>query len=226
MPAARTRAESLRLKLEEDILARRFIPGEKLDEEALGERFGLSRTPVREALKALTSGGLVEIRPHQGAFVATLTARAIVEMVETMAVLERACAAAAARRHTLADRSTILKAQEACEAASSVADPKVFYKANVVFHETIYRSSQNAFLALQARSLRQRLEPYRRQIASHPGMIERSNVEHRRIIAAVFAMDESAADAAMTNHLTALQDTIASMIEPTPPRRVLANRRG
>src|SRR4051794_37742517 len=88
LPAAQTRTESLRLKLEEEILGGRMKPGQKLDEEELAARFGMSRTPVREALKAIAASGLIEIRPHQGAYIAVLSARGIIEMVELMAVLE------------------------------------------------------------------------------------------------------------------------------------------
>lgn len=213
MPAARTRTESLRLKLEEEILTRALRPGSKLDEEELAERFGLSRTPVREALKALTSSGLVEIRPHQGAFVAVLTPRVIIEMVEMMSVLEVSCAEMAARRHSAADRENLTRAQNLCESPQSMKDPGSFYAANIGFHEAIYHASGNVFLATQTQALRQRLEPYRRQIAYHPGLIEKANREHRLIVEAILAMNETAAGQAMRSHLGALKDTIATMIE-------------
>ena len=223
LPAARTRTESLRLKLEDEILTRRIGPGQKLDEEELARRFGLSRTPVREALKAMTSSGLVETRPHQGVFVAVLTGRLIAEMTETMAALETICAELAARRHTIGDRTRILTAQEACEQTASRGDPGAFYTANVAFHEAIYRASGNEFLGHQTRSLRQRLEPYRRRVSYHPGLIAKSNGEHRRIVAAIFAMDEAAANQAMRQHLEALRDTIATLVDPeaagVPARR-------
>ncbi|WP_446721004.1 GntR family transcriptional regulator [Methylobacterium sp. 092160098-2] len=66
MPTARTRTEALRFRLKQDILARRVLPGQKKLEEDIAAWFGLSRTPVREDLKALTASGLIEIRPHQG----------------------------------------------------------------------------------------------------------------------------------------------------------------
>jgi DNA-binding GntR family transcriptional regulator len=213
MPAARTRAESLRLKLEEEILSRRMLPGQKLDEEELAARFGLSRTPVREALKALTSTGLIELRAHQGAYVAKLTPRSIIEMVEFMSMLEVNCARLAARRHSAADRNAIQQAQNHCERAVRAADPRAFYAANIAFHEAIYRASRNEFLAGQAQALRQRLEPYRRQIVFHHGLIERSVREHGDIVDAILAMKEEQAGIAMRRHLGALQDSIASMVE-------------
>lgn len=213
MPAARTRTESLRLKLEEEILTRTLPPGSKLDEEGIAARFGLSRTPVREALNALTSSGLVEIRPHQGAFVAVLTPRVIIEMVEMMTVLEVSCAEMAARRHSARDRENLLKAQKMCEDPRSLKDPVGFYAANIRFHEAVYHASGNEFLAAQTQALRQRLEPYRRQIAYHPGLIEKANREHGLIVEAILSMNETAAGQAMRSHLGALKDTIATLIE-------------
>lgn len=218
MPAAKTRAESLRLLLEGEILTHRARPGQKLDEEALATRFGLSRTPVREALKGLASNGLVELRPYQGAFVAQLTPILIIEMIEVMSVIEAACAKLAAKRHTVDDRQAILSAQAQCEEASVTINPIKFFALNALFHDCIYQASHNNFLQTQARTLTQRLEPYRRQISYHPGLIEKSNREHRKIIDAIFSMREADAESAMQDHLTALKDNISFVISaPTTP---------
>lgn len=218
LPAARTRTEALRLRLEQDILARRVGPGEKLDEEDIAARFGLSRTPVREALKALTASGLIEIRPHQGAFVAKPTPRAIAEMVELMAVMETACAELAAKRHSADDRNRIVRAQAACRQAAGRDDGMRFYAANIVFHDAIYAASQNGFMAEQAQALRQRLEPYRRQISFHPGLMEKSIREHDLVVEAILAMDCGAAGVAMRGHLEDLRDSITVMMwQPSGP---------
>src|SRR3954454_14099479 len=150
LPAAQTRTESLRLKLEEEILGGRMKPGQKLDEEDLATRFGMSRTPVREALKAIAASGLIEIRPHQGAHVAILSPRVIIEMVEMMVVLEVTCAGFAARRLSSDDRATIEKSLGRCEAAAEKADARGFYRANIAFHEAIYAAGGNEFIACQA----------------------------------------------------------------------------
>ncbi len=213
MPAAATRTEQLRLKLEAEILAGNLRPGEKLDEETIARRFGLSRTPVREAFKALASSGLVEVRPHQGAYVSALTLKNIIEMFEVMIVLESACAELAARRLTLADQRAIRSAQALCDAARDKQSPSDFYQANAKLHEAIYRASHNEFLKSQTLSIRQRLEPYRRQITYHPGLIEKSNEEHKQVVAAIFEMDADAAAQAMRVHLANLRDNVSAMVE-------------
>ncbi len=217
MPAARTRTESLRLQLEQDILGGRLRPGQKLDEEELAARYGLSRTPVREAIKALSSTGLLEVRQHQGAYVATLTLQSIAEMLEVMAVLEVGCAELAARRHTMEDRIAIGTAQKQCESALQPLQPAEFYAANVRFHDAIYSAAHNDFLRQQARALRVRLEPYRRHITYHEGQIQKSNVEHAAIIEAIFSMNADRARAAMREHISALASDIASLVAMVQP---------
>ena len=94
---AANRAHSIRAALEREIVSGVLEPGAKLEQESLAERFGVSRTPVREALKLLASGGLVEIKPNKGACVVQLTVVGLAEMFETMAFLEAACAARSSR---------------------------------------------------------------------------------------------------------------------------------
>jgi DNA-binding GntR family transcriptional regulator len=211
MPAARTRTESLRLQLEQDILSGKLVPGQKLDEEEVAARFGLSRTPVREAIKALSSTGLLEVRQHQGAYVAKLSLQSIAEMLEFMAVIEVACAELAARRHTADDRVAIAAAQKECEAALEPPRPAEFYAANVRFHDAIYSAAHNDYLRQNARALRVRLEPYRRQISYHEGLIQKSIHEHRAIVTAIFSMNVDEARLTMRAHIAALASDIASL---------------
>ena len=94
------RADALRDQLEQDIVTGALRPGERLDEQSLAVRFGVSRTPIREALMQLASGGLIELQSRRGAFVASLSLREVIERFEVMAALEGACGALAARRLT------------------------------------------------------------------------------------------------------------------------------
>ena len=94
------RSDALRDHLEEDILTGALRPGDRLDEMSLAERFGVSRTPIREALFHLAAAGLIDNRPKRGAIVAEIGPRQLVEMFEVMAELEGMCARLAARRAT------------------------------------------------------------------------------------------------------------------------------
>ncbi|MEO5699956.1 MAG: GntR family transcriptional regulator [Casimicrobiaceae bacterium] len=208
-----TRSEQIRAALERDILSGRLPPGTKLEEEALAEHYGASRTPVREALKHIASEGLVNLRPRQGAFVAQLTVGNLVEMFEVMALLEADCAALASRRHTTRDRAVLAAAHDACQRATKRNAPLDFYKANREFHETIYHATHNTFLEAQTNALRNRLEVYRRETTFHPGLMNVSLVEHEKILRAIFAMDEGAAALHMRGHLDTLRNDAVAMVE-------------
>ena len=82
------RADALRDQLEQDIVTGTLRPGERLDEQSLAARFGVSRTPIREALMQLASAGLIELQPRRGAFVASLSLKEVIERFEVMAALE------------------------------------------------------------------------------------------------------------------------------------------
>jgi len=215
MPAApgRTRASVITSSLELDILSGKLAPGTRLDEEGIGRRFGVSRTPVREAFKHLASAGLIELKPHTGAYVARLTPSSLVEMFEMMAILESACARLAARRHGKADREALDAAHEACRRAAKRKDPSRFYEANARLHEAIYRASNNAYVEGQALALRNRLEPYRRSITFHEGLMDRSMIEHQRVIDAILTMDEAAAASSMDAHVDTLRTDAVAMVE-------------
>jgi DNA-binding GntR family transcriptional regulator len=207
-----TRGLELTTILEEAILGGQLRPGKRLDELSLAERYKVSRTPVREALKHLAAAGLVELRPRQGAIVARPTLLSLIEMFETMAVLEGACAGLAARRHTAADRAAIAAAHNECLEATAAEDPDEFYRANVAFHDAIFRAAHNTFLEAQALWLRNRLEPYRRQITFHPGRMALSNDEHAKIMGMIFAMDVAAADELMRSHLDTMREDAAGLV--------------
>jgi DNA-binding GntR family transcriptional regulator len=89
---AKTRAEDIRLQLADEIVLGRIPPGERLDEAGLAARFGVSRTPIREALRQLTVMGLVDSRPHRGVIVTEITAEKLAELFELMTELEAFCA--------------------------------------------------------------------------------------------------------------------------------------
>src|SRR3978361_93265 len=97
------RARRLKQLLEDAIVSGAYAPGAHLDELGLAEKFGVSRTPIREALAQLGAEGLIEMRPRGGAFICTPSPRRLLEMFETMAELEGACGRFAARRLTPAD---------------------------------------------------------------------------------------------------------------------------
>lgn len=183
------RSVQLRELIEEQIVTGAFLPGTRLDEVELATRFGVSRTPVREALIQLGSAGLVEIRPRRGAIVAEIGAERLCEMFEVMAELEAMCGRLAARRITEAEQKTLVEAHLACESARVANDPDAYYRLNEEFHGRIYAASHNGFLAEQAAALHRRLSPYRRLQLRVRDRMNTSFSEHAAIVEAILAGD-------------------------------------
>ena len=215
-------AEDLRCRLETEIFSGTLMPGERLDETRLAKRFGVSRTPVREALLQLASSGLIEMRPRQGAVVATITVQSLLQMFEVMAELEAMCARLAARRTTPAERAAIKDAHEACKRSAAEADPAAYYEANRAFHETLYAGAHNAYLEDSTRSLRNRLNAYRRFQLHQRGRIAQSLSEHEAVVEAIAAGDAEAAENAMHAHVTIQGDVFTDLISLLPPRYLQA----
>ena len=216
-----TLTDRIRQAVEHDIVSGRLAPGTKLDEDGLASRHGASRTPVREALQHLASRGLIELRPHAGAFVPMRSVVQLAEMFEAMSFLEAACATLAARRHSAEDRTFLTRAHDACAKAAKRDDPVAFYVANAHFHGCIYGAAHNEYLASQTIQLGKRLEAYRREATFHPGLMSHTMAEHQRILDAILAMDETAAGVQMRSHLDTLRDDVVSMASAM--RRVSGN---
>ena len=206
--APKTASGRIRVALEQDILNGAIGPGSRLDEMSLSARFGVSRTPVREALNQLAASGLVVIRAHEGATVVKPTLAELLEKLEVMRVLEATCAQIAAQRHITSDQAVMRKALAECKQAEKAADGIAFHEANNRFHEAIYNATHNGFLAEQALSLRNRLMPFRRHVAFHPGRMTRSNAQHQKIMNAIFALEAEHAANLMSEHLATLRDDI------------------
>jgi DNA-binding GntR family transcriptional regulator len=185
--------------IEHDIATGVLAPGARLDELGLAARYGVSRTPVREALHQLAASGLVEIRARRGAVVATAGPDRLYEMFEVMAEIEAMCARLAARRVTADMRAALVEAHTAC--ARAVASPDAYYAANEAFHQAIYRASGNGFLEEQCLALQKRLRPYRRLQLRVGNRVTRSFAEHESIVAAIGAGDSAAASVAMKAHV-------------------------
>ena len=131
-------SERLRESIEEEIATGKLLPGTRLDEVDLATRFGVSRTPIREALRLLLGEGLVETRPQRGAVVAQVTPQRLIEMFEVMAELEAMCARLAARRMSDAELVEIEAAHEACRGSAAARDADAYFYANERFHYAIY----------------------------------------------------------------------------------------
>ena len=195
------RSDQLKRTLEGEIATGEIAPGTRLDEESLAKRFGVSRTPVREALHQLASIDLVEMRLKRGAFVKSISFDELLEMFEVMAEMEALSGRWSARRMSHSEEQKLNVALNACEEACESGDSDVYYDKSHLFFEVIYAGTHNEFLARQARRLRQRLEPYRRLQLRVRNRMKHSIEEHRQIAAAIIAGQEDEVEQLLRNHV-------------------------
>lgn len=202
----------LRDEIENGIVTGTFAPGERLDEVQLASRFGVSRTPIREALMQLGAIGLVEIRPRRGAVVVDPGPNRIYEMFEVMAELEGMAGSLAARRCTEEDRAKLLAAHAECERSMKRGDADAYYYDNEKFHHAIYEASHSGFLIDQCKALHRRLRPYRRLQLRVRNRMNVSFGEHAGIVDAILAGEAEAARRLLRSHITVQGDRFGDLI--------------
>lgn len=199
-----TIAQRIRQGLEEDILFSRLRPGARIDEVSVGLRYGVSRTPVREALNSLASTGLVDIRPRQGAFVAELTIPKLIEMFEVMAALEGFCVRLAARRATPSEIEDMWSCHAEVNEFAKAGDTAGFIEKNNHLHDLFYNASGNETLIEMTQSIRRKVAPYRRFATYQQHRMLDSIGEHEAVIKAIVDRNEEQADSLMRQHLSLL----------------------
>lgn len=215
-------SDQIRQTLEEEIHSGKLDAGSRIDEQALMDRFSVSRTPAREAIKHLTSAGLVTPLSRQGAVVASLSVPEYIAMLEILMQLEGLSARLAARRMPAAQRKQLQEAHANCERAAANDDAEEYGQANRVFHEIIYDGSLNDVLARQLRAMRLRMRHPRRALFDRPNRIRHSLAEHAVILQAIVSGDEAAAFQAMTDHISSGGNVYADAIASMPQQGIPA----
>jgi DNA-binding GntR family transcriptional regulator len=203
-------------RLEAEIVAGVLEPGARLDEQETAERFGVSRTPVREAFRLLAANALVRLNGRRGAVVRQLKAPELIEMFQVMAELEGLAARLAARRARVSEIAQLQHHHTRLEDAAAKGDSDVFYAVNYDFHETIYDMGRNVFLAVQARQLRKQVAAYRRRVTNAPNRIANTVREHEAVIHAIAARDAEGAHQAMRDHVNLLADDLLDLLAAFP----------
>ena len=209
----------LRDEIEEAIVTGVFAPGTRLDEMSMAGKYGVSRTPIREALMQLRAAGLVQIQPRRGATVTQIAPDKLVEMFEVMGNLEGMAARLAARRHTDEDRASILETVEACRRGAADTPDKYYYE-NERFHMVLYAASHNTFLIEECLRLHRRLKPYRRLQLRVRHRVAASLAEHEAIVAAILGLDSERAEKLARHHIMVqgerFTDLLASLAKLAP----------
>ena len=214
-----TRTEILVSEIEKLIVNGSMVPGQRLDEMVLAKKYGVSRTPVREAIRALIAIGLVQNTGKQGSQVAKLSISMLIEMFELMAVLEGMCAQLAARRATKNELLEMKKTHQLLEKTFEIGNHKEFYNVNLQFHDLLYNASHTQYLAEETLRLRRRLSPYRMRVTFQPGRMNSTLEEHNKILIAIKKGESELAKNEAISHLRLigndLEDFIASVSSST-----------
>ncbi|MEL6478782.1 MAG: GntR family transcriptional regulator [Pseudomonadota bacterium] len=195
------RADAIANALEGLIFSGEFADGDRLDEIKLAERFGVSRTPIREAFQKLALSGLVESIPRRGVFVREPGPIELLEMFEVMAELEAVCARLAASRISDAALAELRASNRICQQAIARGDADAYYDENERFHKLIYAQAGNGFLEQEALRLHRRLKPFRRVQLRFRGRLRQSMAEHEDIVDALSAGEADRAADALRRHV-------------------------
>ncbi len=197
----RTLAQKTAHKIRDLIHKNILEGGEKLNEVKLCEQLGVSRTPLREALRVLSAEGLVQIHPNRGAFVANISMEELRHTFEVMSILEGSCARLAAERLTNADLAELEKLHEQLEKHYRNKDPHAYVKRNQDYHEFIQEKAGNPVLSRIASGLRGRILLHRFRQIYRPGRLDGSMEEHRALMEAFRAREGERAEKLMQLHL-------------------------
>jgi DNA-binding GntR family transcriptional regulator len=207
-----TRAAELAGHLGDDIIHARLAPGVRLDEQELARRFGVSRTPVREALRQLVATGLAEHRPRRGVIVANIAPARLDEMFFVMAELEAAAARLAATAMSPSERREFEAFHQASQSAVRQGRTAEYELFNVGFHTRLYEGSHNTYLRDLLNATRARLAPFRRAQFNLLGRLTSSWREHDAVVRAILRADGEAAAQAMRAHVLTVSAASAEYV--------------
>jgi DNA-binding GntR family transcriptional regulator len=180
-----------------------LAPGQWIDEKALAERWEVSRTPLREALKVLAAEGLVDLVPHRGCRVVALQPGDADDLFPVMALLEGRCAHEAALKASDADLQDLRALHDTLERHAAGHDVEAYYRANHAFHSRVQQLAANRWLDRTTGDLRRFLRLMRGRQLMLPGRLEASIREHRVLLDAFVQRDAQRAERAMHDHLMA-----------------------
>lgn len=199
--------------IREAIINGTLQPRERLMEIQLAEELGVSRTPIREALRKLELEGFIVMVPRKGAYVADLTFKDIADVFEIRAALEGLAAGLAAERITdeeleVLERSLVEKGE-----AIAAHDLEHLVEVDTRFHETMYKASRNERLRTIISNLREQIQRFRATSLSYPGRNKDSLDEHRAILEAIEARDVQLARQLAQDHIENAENALIECLK-------------
>lgn len=188
-------------ELQSDILRGRLKQGEKLSEQQICDRYGLSRTPVREAFRQLELEGLIETIPNRGAYVLGLSERDLSDLFEMRKAYEVLAVKWAIERITEEEQEKLEEAYEFMEFYSMKGEADKMLNINMQFHNLIYKASHNRMLEHTLSTYQLYLKETESNSAYLDGQLEQVLMEHKKIFDAFVSKDPEAGAVAVAAHL-------------------------
>jgi len=203
------------------ILRGELVPGQRINEPDVAARLGVSRVPVREALRELESTGLVAARKHAGVFVRTLAPKEVADLYELRSVLDghagrRAAGLPDAARRALVKRLAALLRDMKSHARKN--DVQAYYTSNLVFHWAVVEAADNEALARTYRGIVQQLHLSRLKNLSRDTGMQASMREHKQIIDAIAAGSPRRAQALLAGHVSASHRRLRELLAADSPQ--------
>jgi DNA-binding GntR family transcriptional regulator len=190
-------ADQLRVR----IFAHELAPGTWIDEQTLAKEFGISRTPLREAIKVLAAEGLITMKLRRGAYVTEVNRGDLEQIFTILSLLEGQAAKEAATKAQEKDLNELDDMHLRLEKAAADRNLEQFFEVNVRFHERIIAIANNPWMTSVIADLRKVLKLQRKDSLSRSGRLQSSLSEHREILKALLKRDPIAAEQAMRTHL-------------------------
>ena len=208
---ART-ADKLISDIRKEVSSGILKPGDQLEVTALAERFGVSRTPIREAIRTLVESGVLETRPRKGSFVRVLSAKQLLDLFQVAAELEGMACRLAALSLTKENVEAIERGLAKCTQAAEAQNNAEYAMANLDFHTAIHNASGNDWLIEQLRQLQINLNSYRTMPYEIRGRLNKSTDEHKIICDAILSGDGEHACNLMRDHMMLQGKRLPSII--------------
>ncbi|MBO8138102.1 MAG: GntR family transcriptional regulator [Desulfotomaculum sp.] len=199
--------------LRDAIINGKLKPGERLMEIQLAEEMGVSRTPVREAIRKLELEGLVVMVPRKGAYVAGISMKDIVDVFEVRAALDALAARLAAERITDDELDQLEKSIVSIHEVSDGKNIEEVVARDTGFHEIIYKASRNEKLIQIITHLKEQLQRFRATSLALPGRTKEAVEEHKQIVEALSERDAELAAQLAYQHIENAENSMLSAIK-------------
>jgi DNA-binding GntR family transcriptional regulator len=207
---SQTIAQTLKARIYDGLIA----PGERINEAVLAQEMGISRGPIREAMRILTGLGLVTAVPNRGVFVREISWREMLELYELRALVFGFAAERACQHLEVPQQQALAQLLEQMDQAHAAQDATAYYEANLQFHAQILTLGGNQRAHQTYDDCVKSLHLFRRSHFNAPGNMKRSNAEHRAIFEAIAKGDARRARTLAERHVLSGRDRVLARLEP------------